>query len=62
MKIAPFDTCFSVVCLPENPNLFMLNMQVYEVRPDQPLGQKVRGEPQAIVWCAVYQRPVLRKS
>lgn len=61
MKTAAFDTLFSVVCLPESPSLFMLNMQVFQIHPDKREQGTGRGEPQAIVWCAVYQRPVIRK-
>ena len=61
MRSSSYDTRFSVICLPENTHVFMMNMQVYEVRP-LPSGEKsVFGEPHAMVWCAVFQRPVIKK-
>ena len=61
MRPSSYDTRFSVVCLPENTSLFMMNMQVFEIRPSQPPHSEVPGEPQAIVWCAVFQRPAIKK-
>jgi hypothetical protein len=62
MQTSSFDTRFSVVCLPENPRLFMLNMQVFHIEPS--VSAKVaQGEerPDAMVWCAIYQPLVARK-
>jgi len=62
MKTSLFDTQFSVVCLPENPSLFMMNMQVFHIErhPSADHAEKQKT-PEAIVWCAVFQRPVIKK-
>ncbi len=61
MKPSAFETKFSVVCLPENTNLFMMNMQVFEIRESERVREKSDREPQSMVWCAVFQRPVIKK-
>jgi hypothetical protein len=61
MKTTGFDCKFSVVCLPESPNLFMMNMQVFQVHPLAPASTMDGKDPEATVWCAVYRRPVFRK-
>ncbi|MFU8780448.1 MAG: hypothetical protein ACNA71_05420 [Kiritimatiellia bacterium] len=62
MQQSSFDTRFSVLCLPENPRLFMLNMQVFRVQAYRALPvDDDTGEPEAMVWCAVYQHPVVKK-
>lgn len=57
MKHDNFDTHFSVVCLPDKPHLFMMNMQVFRVE-----AATVGNKPDAIVWCAVYHHPVAHPS
>ena len=41
--------------------MFMMNMQVFEVRPSTPSNSETAGEPKAMVWCAVFQRPGINK-
>ena len=60
MKTFPYTSRFSVVCVPEQPQLFMLNMQVYEVLNTDP-GSAPKEVPQAVVWCAVHRRFDLKK-
>lgn len=62
MKMSSFDTKFSVVCLPENPRMFMLNMQVFNIEKVSAAHKEAKeGEPEAMVWCAVFQRPFIKK-
>lgn len=62
MKMSSFGTRFSVVCLPENPRMFMLNMQVFNIeKAPSPEPAARAGKPQAMVWCAVFQGPVIKK-
>ncbi len=55
-------TCqFSVHCLPDTPQLFLLNMEVYDVRP-VPVPQTNAGpQPVGTIWCAVFHGSVSRK-
>ncbi len=62
MNASSYSTRFSVVCLPENPRLFMMNMQVFQIQPaTAPLDANM-SKPEAIVWCAVFQGPVIKKT
>jgi len=61
MKSSSFEARFSVVCVPENPSMFMMNMQVFQIKPVKSLEGAPQGEPQAVVWCAVFQPSGIRK-
>ncbi len=57
MKTSGFNCSFSVLTLTQKPDMFMMNMQVFNVVPHavQKIPDDWSGEkPVSVVWCAVF--------
>jgi hypothetical protein len=52
---------FSVIAIPENTNMFLMNMRVYDVVPHK-IEPTADNEPVSIIWCAVYNIGQMVKS
>lgn len=62
MRVSSFGCRFSVLAAPSHPEMFMMNMQVYDVLPHPVVpsdgdysatpGDALR--PVSVVWCAVF--------
>lgn len=53
MSVSNYGCRFSVLAVPKQPEMFMMNMQVYDVVP-QPVGPMSGEQPLTVVWCAVF--------
>lgn len=63
MTPSGFDTRFSVVAIPDHPEMFMMNMQVFNVFP-APVEQSDLSDdasPDSMVWCAVFTLKGIKK-
>ncbi len=57
MNTSGFECRFSVLTVPNNPEMFMMNMQVYDVVPHRIRDKETSGSgdrPVSVVWCAVF--------
>lgn len=52
---------FSVLAVPKQTGMFMMNMQVYDVLPRRIETDVADGSPVSVVWCAVFNLKGLRK-
>ncbi len=53
MDTSGFCFKFSVVSVPRQTEMFMMNMEVYNLVP-LPVAPQAGGQPVSVVWCAVY--------
>ncbi len=66
MKKYGYDCRFSVLAIPNKPDMFMMNMQVYDVVAQRVMPEKLTADevskPVSVVWCAVFNTKGLRIS
>jgi len=69
MNVSQFKCSFSVLAAPRHPEMFMMNMQVYDVHPCPVAsgGGDARStapaevsHPISVVWCAVFNTKGMR--
>ncbi len=53
MNDSKYACKFSVLAVPRQSGMFMMNMQVYDIVPHS-IESDAEGRPLSVVWCAVF--------
>ena len=53
MNISKYGCKFSVLAVPRQTEMFMMNMQVFDIVPHR-IESDATGRPLSVVWCAVF--------
>jgi len=61
MNISNYDCKFSVLAVPRQTEMFMMNMQVYDIVPHS-IESDSAGRPLSVVWCAVFNLKGMRNA
>jgi len=58
MNISKYGCKFTVLAVPRQTEMFMMNMQVFDIVPHRIEPQRIEsdatGRPLSVVWCAVF--------
>lgn len=61
MNGSKYECKFSVLAVPRQSEMFMMNMQVYDIVPHS-IESDSEGHPLSVVWCAVFNLKGLHKA
>ena len=61
MNASNYTCKFSVLAIPKQSNMFMMNMRVYDIVPHA-VESGDDGRPVSVVWCAVFNLAGFHKA
>ncbi len=61
MNGSKYECKFSVLAVPRQSEMFMMNMQVYDIVPHR-IESDASGRPLSVVWCAVFNLKGIQKN